>query len=157
MYYNYFEELNREYLGEMATVHRDAQCGILIQVNPSKSRIGERYFKFYNSSSYSSATKIIRISFDSPKYIFHVNEDGKEDWILNSKEKKLLVNILNKPSNSYPDYSVWEVAKFNWNNEALKNQIAFPLYQSGFYDNDLKDDPNYVASFLAIPDYTKLS
>mgnify|MGYP004499868311 CR=1 FL=1 len=45
---------------------------------------------------------------------------GKEDWILNSKEKKLLINILNKLYNSYLDYSVWEVAKFNWNNEALK-------------------------------------
>ncbi len=61
----------------MATVHRDKQCEILIQVNPSKSRVGERYFKFYNSSSYSSETKVIRISFDSPNYIFHMNEDGE--------------------------------------------------------------------------------
>ena len=76
------------YLGEMATVHKDSKYNIMVFVNPDKNRNGEKYFKFYNSNSYTTADKVIRISFDEPKYIYHKNMDGKLDWILNSKEKK---------------------------------------------------------------------
>ena len=148
--------INSEYLAEMATVHRDLENNITVCVNPDRQRRGERYFKFYNASHYEAANKVIRISFDLPQYIYHTNTDGKEDWILNGKEKKELIEILLSQSKKYSGYSVWDAAKFDWNNEALDEMLNSNEYIAGKYDEKFKDNLNYIPSTLNCPNYLEL-
>ena len=80
----------------MANVFSDRNEEVSIQVNPDPLHVGLAYFKYYNASSYVSATKVARISMHAPLYVFHNNSDGKQNWILNSKERKVLHNALKK-------------------------------------------------------------
>ena len=71
---------------------------ISITVNPDQTKtisfIDDPYFKIYNGESFNSATKIARISLKDPHYIYHKNNRNKKQWILNSAERKILINTL---------------------------------------------------------------
>ena len=82
------------YLEESIT-YFDKSKNIRIQVNPDLKRIGDEYFKVLNSYTDSKATKMARILFRKAEYVMHRNSDGKDDWFLNSSERKLLCEILN--------------------------------------------------------------
>lgn len=56
-------KLENELLFEMATVHRDMNENISIAVNPDSKKIGDPYFKFYDSTDYTKAKRVIRIFF----------------------------------------------------------------------------------------------
>jgi hypothetical protein len=146
--------ISEEYLEEMSTIYKSKEYGIGVSVNPDSKRSGNPYFKFYNSSDYLSATKIIRIMFNKPDYIIHNN--GKELWKLNSKEKKLLMDVLHMPSKRYRGRTNWEAAKFDWNYEYLEEMIDIDEYFNGDYDELYKNNPGYVNSTLSIPNYTNL-
>ena len=85
----------KEYLNEMATVFIDKRSNVSISVNGDANRIGDCYFKFYNSASYKTATKIARIKFDSPKYVTHKNSNEMKNWVLNTQEREELIKHLN--------------------------------------------------------------
>lgn len=130
---------------EMATVYRSDDDNFFIAVNPDGKHIGDAYFKFYNHKSYLSATKVIRISFLEPKYIFHTNEDGKEDWILGRREKEKLMKYLPMESNLYCKeleryYTVWEKAIYLYN------------YEFGYSEKDKE----YLPLNIKIPNYNNL-
>lgn len=86
------------------------------------------------------------------KYIHHSYNDGKDDWILNSKEKKYLCEALAKQSKSpYQKYSNWKKAILLYNDEkgldqdeTLQNLVSNLLY------------PKFLPFDLEMPDYTKL-
>lgn len=143
-----------EFLDEMATVYKSREYGILVAVNPDSNRSGNPYFKFYNADNYNKATKIIRVLFKKADYVVH--NDGKELWELNSKEKKLLIKVLNEPSQYYPDITTWQAAKFDWDREYLEEPLRLDRYLKGEYDEFYKDNPGYVSSYLEMPDYMNL-
>lgn len=144
-----------EYLDEMATIYKSVEYGIGVSVNPDSNRQGNPYFKFYNNPNYTKATKIIRILFASPDYVYH--KDGKQLWELNNKEKKLLIDILRQESNQYDGYTNWEIAKYNWNCEYLEVQLNMKKYFKGEYDEQYTSNAGYVPSTLKMPDYSKLT
>ena len=78
-----------EFLNEMSTVFRNDD--VLCTVNPGFGRIGDSYFKLYDSNSLRTATKVAKIKFTEPKYVIHRDENGLQPWIFNNREKKLLM------------------------------------------------------------------
>lgn len=146
--------LLEEYLDEMATIYKSTEYGIMVAVNPDSNRNGNPYFKFYNSSNYRKATKVIRVLFKEPDYVIH--SDNMDLWKITSKEVKLLIDILNKPSTRYKPHSNWVAAKFDWNYEYLEELLDINDYVKGLYDDKYKNNPGYVPSTLKMPDYTKL-
>ena len=111
----------QEYVYAMANVFSDRNAEVGIQVNPDPLHVGLPYFKYYNSSSYSSATKIARISMTDPVYIIHRGNDGKQNWILNTGERKALYNSLHTNSSKYPGYTVWQAVILDYNNEKFES------------------------------------
>lgn len=148
--------LESEYIYEMATVHRDTNENISVAVNPDSKKVGDPYFKFYNSVDFNKSTAVIRIMFNSADYTYHT--DGKKLWKLNSKEKKLLVKTLKSESKKYRPFgfTVWDAAKFDWNYEYLQIDIEPEGYISGEYDETFKNNPSYVPSTLKMPNYLDL-
>ena len=106
----------QECLYTIATVFSDRNAEVGIQVNPDPLHIGLPYFKYYNSSSYSTATKVARISIEAPFYI-----NVKENWVLNSRERRRLCQILNERSSKYYGYTVWQAIILDYNNEKFEN------------------------------------
>lgn len=110
--------LNEEVMYEMATVtYGNKQY---ISVNPDSSRgwYNEEYFKVYNSENYRAATGIARIKFRDASYTTHSNSDGKENWKLNSKDKKQLIKLLQSPSKKVKGITNWQYAILQFNLEA---------------------------------------
>lgn len=148
------ERLEASYeLDAMATVYRDPKGRFLVSVNPDPNREGDEYFKLYNKTSRSSATKIARISFRKTEYIYHSMNQDKEDWILNAKEKKYIVKAFKKKNPAFYDgqYTYWQfaIAQFN-----LEKGLD---YKKTFKNAGKKlKYPKYLPFDLEMPDYTKL-
>lgn len=147
------KRLNASYeIDAMATIYRDTKGRFSIAVNPDPNRTGDEYFKLYNNAKKFAATKVARILFRKAEYVYHTNSDGKEDWILNAKEKKYLVKALQKQAKMpYEKYTNWQKAILLFNDEkdldqekTLKNLLPKPKYK------------NYLPFNLPMPDYTKL-
>lgn len=149
-------KLENELLFEMATVHRDMTENISIAVNPDSKKIGDPYFKFYDSTDYTKAKRVISIFFTKPGYTKH--SDGKKLCVLNHDDKKLLVKTLKSISKKYKacGFTVWDAAKYDWNYEYLKIDIEPDEFISGSYDELYKDVPSYVPSTLKMPDYMQI-
>jgi hypothetical protein len=104
----------------MESIYAMAQCGrdlvnnCSVYVNPDLNRIGNEYFKFCNSSIWTKADKICRISFNKPQYVIH--RGPKQNWKLSSGEKKILINLLNSKSRKY-DCTVWQYLILAFNDE----------------------------------------
>ena len=145
------EYLVEEYLEEMATVYIDRENNYLYQVNPDRSRKGLEYFKLYDSVNWPKAKQVARISFREPKYIIHRNTDGKENWFLNSKQKKALVKALTMKSIKYQGYNNYQTAIIDFN---LEKGLEPDKTKENLV-NDLKY-PVYLPIDLPIPDYMKL-
>lgn len=148
--------INEDYLAEMATIAYNQHENIGICVSPDPGHIGDPYFKFYNSASYTSAKLLIRIYFKKVGYTIH-KSDSKKPWKLNSKERKLLVKTLQDECDYVEDINNWDYAKLKWNTECLRLKLKIAKYFAGGYDEEYKDNPSYVPSTLKMPDYTKLN
>lgn len=151
-----FIEEKKHCVYSMATVIKSQQYNVLITADPDVDHIGEPYFKFYNNASFDKASKIARISFLEPKYIHHKNARGHfDDWVLNSKERKLLVELLTKKVSHFKSngekMTGWEYAISQFNNEKGYEQEDT---ENNLLPNKLLDDS--VAFNLPMPDYTKL-
>lgn len=84
------------------------------------------YFKVYNAESEQKATKVARIYFNRPEYVYPEHkESGKKVWYFNSLERKLLNNILSDPD-------IW-------------GQLVIAL-----------NKVTYLLEWYSKPDYTKL-
>lgn len=127
-----------EILTEFATIYRERNFNMCIAVNPDRKRNlkGMEYFKLYNSTDPTRATKIARIKFRQADYVIHKNNGGKKNWILNAKERRQLVKMLNFPS-SYVFSGgdrVWDEMIYRFNNEAgieaLPKNLPIPNYNN---------------------------
>ena len=140
-------------LDAMATIYRDPKGRFLVSVNPDPNRQGEEYFKLYNKTNRDSATKIARISFREAKYIYHNANQGKDNWILNVKEKKYIIKAFAKKNPAFYNgqYTYWQyaIAQFN-----LEKGLD---YEKTFKNVGKKlKYPKYLPFDLEMPDYTKL-
>lgn len=88
------QEIIKEPVWAMSNVFRDERNNVTYQLNTDPNRLGDPYFKLYNSKSVRSATLVARISFLSPEYVTHTDGLGKQPWILNSQERRMLVKTL---------------------------------------------------------------
>lgn len=143
------EEIVREMLLEFATVCTNTEEKMKIIVSYDENRVGEPYFKVFNSSSYTKATKIARISFLEPKYIVHNMNYGMENWILNSKEKQNLITML---TTEVDGISNWKFAILQYN---LENNIQRDEQLKLSNEDIIKR--NGLPLNTPIPDYSKLA
>lgn len=141
-------EMKYPMLCEMAKVYSDRKNNISIQVNRSERR-NSCYFKLYNNKNYAGASKVARIDMKSPAYVYHFNGDGKGDWILNSEEKSMLVDLLSRelPTGN----TLWQEIIIIFNREGdlpewetRKNLVGNLMF------------PKHLPFDLPMPDYTKL-
>ena len=90
---------------------------------------GIAYFKIYDAKNKNSAKRMNRISLTVPKYIKH-NFEGKEEWILDQKERKLLNEILYKIKDDgvlIYDKLFYEYKKYGIN---ISKPKEFPNYEN---------------------------
>ena len=140
------------YLGEMATVCSSAKPAMSIHVNPDPNRIGNPYFKVYDSElPRKNDTRICRLHFLDSGMEYH--KDSFKDWIISSKDIRNIKSFLSEKHELTQKYSNWQMAKFLWNLEyRFFPQRDIDKYMSGQFDDQFKDHPSYVPSTAEIPD-----
>ena len=151
----------------MATIGSHIDPNFSVCVNPDAHRVGTCYFKYYNSESYTTADKVVRMNIRKPEVVIHRNRDGKKHWVLNSREKRAICDYLREPTRF--DYrhkaTNWEYLLYTWNIECQllgdfpsdSYDTPFEAFVDGWYDTDENlSNPSYVASNLPIPDYTQI-
>jgi hypothetical protein len=90
-----------EVITEGKVLSKDGIC-IYVEGQINSNYIKDPYFKLYDSISETDAKRIARIGVkDGAHYVYHGKNEGKEFWILNSKERKLLEKLMSEPG-------VWE-------------------------------------------------
>lgn len=149
--------MNEELLTEMASIRGvgGEDLPILLAVNPDRNRVGDRYFKMYNSKDYNRATKVARIDFFTPRLIQHSSE--KAPWMeLNRRNVGNLIKMLNMKAVLNKQYYVWDLLKYYWNYEMGISVPDLDEYVEGRYDEIHKDNKRYVPASLRIPDYKQL-
>lgn len=144
------EKLESIQLNEMSMAWTSKQNNRCVWVeNPSGHN--NKYFKYLDGITYGKAEKVARISLLKPEYINHNNIDGKQDWILNNKEKKELVMLMNAYNNLYRDYNCtnWQATLITYN----RDNFGLEHYETinGFDEQEYPDAfnintimPNYM-------------
>lgn len=139
----------------MATVIKTNSMSI--GTTDDKHHKGEPYFKVWKGPNYESAEKMCRISFEKSEYIKeHSNNNTADTWILNSKERKELVKLLNSKMNFSNNLQItrWQYAIIQFNSEKGTDP--------GDTMKLIQKNPKYIRSKdllpfnLPMPDYTKL-
>lgn len=110
--------------------------------------VDNRYFKFYNNDSPAYASKVARIRIDRAEYVGgnhnESNKQGKvENWILTNREKRLLITLLNSPSDDNVNCTKWQDILIRWNrdnfripaNKTVTGQIDGYQAKKGVLDN----------------------
>lgn len=142
IYVNRLSE-NKEPILSMARIgaanERD-KFNFCVYVNPDSKRNGNPYFKFYDSKSYSTAKKVVRLGIKKFEIIKH--NDGFTFWDISKNEAKVLDAFLSRKSKSDARCTNWEYTIYHWNNESgfitdspdeyTDNIEAF---LDGYYDN----------------------
>jgi len=145
----------------MTTIGRNSKPAYMVAVNPDSNRIGDCYFKFYDSDSYSSSSSISRIRFDSPKYV--KPHKGKHIVKLNATMKNELNKFMKTSYQDFPEITNWDYTKYAWNldHNLVKSYVEGKTPLQSYIDGDCDTEenlsnPNYVPNSLECPDYTKL-
>lgn len=153
------EFINEEqFLAEMSLVLDNIKPNLAIWVeNPTG--YNNQYFKLYNSYSNVKADKVARISLLNAKYLNHRNEDGKENWILNNKEKKELIKILKDESEYENNITNWELTILTYNRDNF--HISMGKYVTNNmskeeYENIVSKTKGALSLNLPMPDYMRL-
>lgn len=138
---------------EMATIATGNNLNI--NVNPETNRLSIAYFKVLNAKSFRAATKIARLHFKDSGMEYHRDSLGKQQWILNSREIKNIIKLLESKHADYNGYTNWQVACYQWNFEnGLINQGIHDYFNGKYdhvYDNDSRLKEAYVPSTQQMP------
>lgn len=149
-----------ELVCEMANVARNFEINWSIYVEPDKRRNKPTYFKLYSDANYTEAEFCARISLLSPEYIIH-REGDKKPFVLNSHEKKLLVNFLNghqygRKKSNVSELTVWQRLIAFWNKEmGYIDDIADALEFTS-ENTDIDDINSPLPIDLKMPNYLEL-
>lgn len=108
--------------------------------------ISDPYFKVFDGNNPNDSKYLARVSIMNPVYVYHnvnTNSRGQKHWNLSSKEKKVLIQILNSKLDPDSRGTVWDAIL----RECIKES-----------QNSLKRLNIDEASFLKtkMPDYTQL-
>lgn len=143
---------DEEYFEEMATITRDAEEGVCIRVNEERTKLSIAYFKAYNHSKPSAATKVARFHFKDKGMEYRCNNpEGKNIWDISSEDIRKVITVLKKRSEQFKGYTNWQSACYQWNYENDLIDEGITAYLSGKYDKRLKDNPAYVPSTQPMP------
>lgn len=148
-YAQMIDDTMEEILLEFATVYTGEDIPLKIIVSVDENRIGNPYFKVFNANDFKKATKMARISFLEPKYVIHSMNYGKENWVLNSKEKKLLINALTSLADI--NCTVWQSAVIDYNREH-----GVSIFKQRQMTKEQLIEKHLLPLDLEMPDYTKL-
>lgn len=144
------EELEKIQMYEMSMAWNSKQENRCVWVeNPNGFE--NKYFKYLNGITYGKADKCARISMQEPKYVQHRDYDGKSNWILNSKERKELVTLMNKPNKKYQGCTNWQATLITYNEDNFG--LDFDETINGF---DEKEYPEAFNINTPMPDYLEL-
>lgn len=144
-------QINEDHINEMSMAWHSKQNNRCVWVeNPTG--YNNKYFKYLNGATYQKADKVARISLLKPEYLKHKDFDGKKLWILNSKEKKELVTLMNKPNKKYLNCTNWQATLITYNEDNFG--IDFDDTINSTFSID--EYPDAFDINTPMPDYTKL-
>lgn len=152
--------LQEDCLYEMASIVKTDTT--YLSVNPDSNRgwYNEEYFKIYNASNYMKADGVARIKFRKPEYTEHINSDGKSNWVLNSKDKKYLIDVLKGKSKKETGLTNWQYGILQFNLEAYDDanrEYCLNLTQDEQCKmKDGQPEKYWLPIDLPMPDYTQL-
>lgn len=146
-------------LNEVTLNDRRCTSDLSILIQPDKGRnFGDvAYFKCIDGLDISSAENLARIQFYKPMYVKHNNSYRLGDLILSSRQKKLLMELLNRPYTKsvnhsiLPDWTIWQetIYQFDKSLDYTPEQI---ITGKGIKTGDF----NFVPLDLPIPNYKDL-
>ena len=145
------EALEKLELNEMSIAWNDREADRCVWVeNPTG--YNNKYFKYVNSFLYSKGKQLARISMLHPKYLKHTNMGGKKPWVLSEKEKRELVDLMNKPSRENPNITNWQmtICQYNLDNFGIYRDETI----SGNYDKEKY--PKAMDINTPMPNYLQL-
>lgn len=148
----------KESLYEMSLAFTDSLNKLAIWVE-NLTGYNNQYFKLYNNDSYVKATKVARISMLKPNYLVHKNDDGKENWILNNKEKRKLINLLHSKNEEYVILSNWQVIIATYNRDNFHIPFVNLVMRNITFDDyneKIKTIKGAIPLNQPMPDYMKL-
>lgn len=148
----------KESLYEMSLAFTDSLNKLAIWVE-NLTGYNNQYFKLYNNDSYVKATKVARISMLKPNYLVHKNDDGKENWILNNKEKRKLINLLHSKNEEYVILSNWQVIIATYNRDNFHIPFINLVMRNITFDDyneKIKTIKGAIPLNQPMPDYMKL-
>lgn len=142
------EELEKFAIVEMAMAWIDKQNNVCAWVENLSGR-NNKYFKYINSTSYTKATKVARISMFTEEYLIHKDPAGKQAWKLTNLEKKQLLNLLNSDNKEYKSITNWQaiLVPYNKDNFGLFVQETINGFDKEEYPDAFPIDypmPNYL-------------
>lgn len=111
-----------------------------------------KYFKYLNGITYGQADKCARISMVEPKYVNHKDYGGKSNWVLNNKERKELVTLMNQPNKKYSGCTNWQATLITYNEDNFG--IDFDETINGTFDKEKY--PNAFDINTPMPNYMEL-
>ena len=114
---------------EMATVGKTSDNYDVVVFTNDSGKIP--HFHYFDDNTRGSEFHTC-IRLDKPEYFHHSNKDG----ILNSKQRKELINFLRSPHKRYKNETNWQHLVYLWNDEN---------------NSDVSVDEN-----IPMPDYNKL-
>lgn len=149
-----------EMVCEMANVARNFEINWSIYVEPDRRRNRPTYFKLYSDANYVDAEYCARISLLKPEYIIHKDGD-KKPFVLNSHEKKTLINFLNghqygRKKSNVSELTVWQRLIAFWNKEMGYVDDIEDALDHNSENTDINDIDSPLPIDLEMPDYTKL-
>lgn len=145
-----------DYFSEMASIAY--YTGLNIAYNDETDRLGIAYFKVYDHDKIRSSKRVARLHFKDSGMEYHNDPLGKQPWILNSKDKKNIINLLKQPNEEHDGLTNWQILCYRWNrdNKLLPMGTTIKEYFAGKYDNqhfsDTRLENAYVPSTQKMPD-----
>lgn len=143
------ESINDETFSEMATVGSDTVRKLRVTVTPDIHRIGDPYFKVFNTSKLTTDSAVARCHFKDDGMEYH--SDKYKDWVLKGKAIRLIQDFMMEPHEDFPEYTNWQMACYLWNHE-FSFTDSKQDYFAGKVDEEFKDHPSYVKHDQEMPD-----
>lgn len=135
---------------EMATVARDEERQLRIQINPDRDRIGNPYFKVFNTATpKKKVSRVARFHFKDEDMEYY--NDNFLDWVISKNDIKQIKSFLMEPHYLTPQYTNWKMACYLWNYEY--GFIGDPeKYFNGEEEEKNKDHTSYVPHDQEMPE-----
>ena len=124
-------------------------------------KVDNRYIKYYNNEFYIEADKVARIRIDKPEYVGGTHKElDKQSWILSEEEKRIFVELLNKPSKKDSNYTNWQIILLTYNRDNFHIYEPIKGDMTVYKDKKSPSMPEYLLPFpidYPMPNYMELT